>query len=179
VRGFALAEPPAQPPPLLVAGLRPAMLRMAAEEGDGAVLTLVSEADVRRVRGVVGSKCPLVAWLLVCPYGDPTEAGRARHVARRLLAGYLTVPAYSAAADWHGRSEALGPMRAEWAAGRRREAVAAIPDSVVDELVIHGAPEYCRERIAEFSEASVEVPLISAIPLDGEVMAAVRSLAPR
>ena len=179
VRGFALAEPPAQPPPLLVAGLRPAMLRMAAEEADGAVLTLVSEADVRRVRGVVGSKCPLVAWLLVCPYGDPAEADRARHVARRLLAGYLTVPAYSAAADWHGRGEALGPMRAEWAAGRRREAVAAIPDSVVDELVIHGAPEYCRERIAEFSEAGVEVPLISAIPLDGDVLAAVRSLAPR
>jgi probable F420-dependent oxidoreductase len=179
VTGFALAEPPVTVPPLLVAGLRPAMLQMAAAEADGAVLTLVSAADIARVRGVVGSSFPLVAWLLVCPYDDPAEVDRVRHAARRLLAGYLTVPAYSAAADWHGRGEALSGMRTEWAAGRRREAVAAIPDSVVDELVIHGAPEYCRERIAGFVEAGVQVPLLSAIRLDGDVMAAVTRLAPR
>jgi probable F420-dependent oxidoreductase len=179
VRGFAIAEPPVQPPPLLVAGLRPAMLRMAAQEADGAVLTLVSADDIARVRGVVGAQLPLVAWLLVCPYGEPAEADRARHVARRLLAGYLTVPAYSAAADWHGRGDALAAMHAEWAAGGRREAVVAIPDSVVDELVIHGTPEYCRERIDGFAEAGVEVPLVSAVPLDGDYLAALRGLAPR
>jgi probable F420-dependent oxidoreductase len=178
VRGFALAEPPAEPPPLLVAGLRPAMLRVAAEEADGAVLTLVSTADVARIRGVVGAELPLVAWLLVCPYDDPADAARARSVARRLVAGYLTVPAYSAAADWHGRSEALAAMHEEWAAGRRREAVAAIPDTVVDDLVIHGAPEYCRERIGEFFEAGVEVPVVSAIPLDGDDLNALRLLGP-
>jgi probable F420-dependent oxidoreductase len=178
VSGFALAEPPAQPPPLLVAGLRPAMLRLAAEEADGAVLTLVSASDIARIRGVVGAELPLVAWLLVCPYNDPAEADRARRIARRLLAGYLTVPAYCAAADWHGRGESLAAMHAEWAVGRRREAVAAIPDSVVDELVIHGAPDYCRERIAEFVEAGVQVPLISAIPLDSDYLAALRQLSP-
>lgn len=178
VRGFALAEPPTQPPPILVAGLRPAMLQLAAEEADGAVLTLVSTADIGRIRAVVGAEFPLVAWLLACPYDDPAEADRVRHVARRLLAGYLTVSAYSAAADWHGRGELLAAMHAEWAAGRRREAVAAIPDSVVDELVIHGPPEYCRERIAEFAEAGVEVPLLSAIPIDGDYLSALRSLGP-
>jgi probable F420-dependent oxidoreductase len=179
VSGFALAEPPEPPPPLLVAGLRPAMLRLATEEADGAVLTLVSAGDVARVQTVVGTELPLVAWVLVCPYDDPAEANRARHVARRLLAGYLTVPAYSAAADWHGRGELLAAMHAEWTAGRRREAVAAIPDAVVDELVIHGAPEYCRERIAELVEAGVQVPLLSAIPLDGDYLAALRLLGPR
>ncbi len=96
-----------------------------------------------------------------------------------MLAGYLTVPAYAAAADWHGRGEALAAMRGEWAAGRRREAVAAIPDSVVDELVTHGAPDHCRERIAEFVAAGVQVPLISAIPLDGDYLEPLRLLGPR
>jgi probable F420-dependent oxidoreductase len=178
VRGFALAEPPAQPPPLLVAGLRPAMLRLAAEEADGAVLTLVSADDVARVRSVVGAELSLVTWLLVCPYPDPADADRARSAARRLLTGYLTVPAYAAAADWHGRGDALSGMRAEWAAGRRREAVAEIPDAVVDDLVIHGDPDYCRERIAEFVAAGVTVPLISALPLDGAYLDALRLLGP-
>ncbi len=179
VRGFALAEPPAQAPEVLVAGLRPAGLRLAAADADGAVLTLVASADISRIRDVVGSSLPLVAWLPVCPYDDPAAADHARAVARRLLAGYLTVPAYAAAAEWHGRGDALDEMRGKWAAGRRREAVAAIPDAVVDALVIHGPPAYCRERIAEYVAAGVDVPLLSAIPLDGDYVSVTRRLAPR
>lgn len=178
VRGFALAEPPVRPPPLLVAGLRPAMWRLAAEEADGAVLTLVSRADIARVRSVVGPDLPLVTWLLVCPYDDAAQSERVRTVGRRLLAGYLTVPAYAAAADWHGRGEALAKMRSEWAAGRRREAAAGIPDAVVEDLIIHGEPEHCRDRIAQFVAAGVTVPLISLVSLDGNYLDALRLVGP-
>jgi probable F420-dependent oxidoreductase len=180
VRGFVLSEVPSPPPLVLIAGLRAGMLRMAAQEADGAVLTLVTADDIARIRGVTGS-LPLVAWLTVCPYDDPADADRARSLARRLLAGYLTVPAYAAAAEWHGRGGALEPMQREWADGRRSQAIAAIPDSVVDELVIHGAPGYCRERIEKFHAAGVDVPVISGLPLDGSIGAAfgvLRSLAP-
>ena len=178
VNGFALAQAPAQPPPVLVAALRAGMLRVAAEHADGAVLTLVSAADVTRIRSVCGPDLPLVAWLTVCPYEVAEVVDEARAAARRLLVGYLTVPAYAAAAAWHGRGDALALMQAEWAAGRRREAAAAIPDHVVDELVIHGSPGYCRERIAEYAAAGVQVPIISALPLDGDVLRATRLLAP-
>lgn len=166
VRGFVLAEAPAEPPPVLMAALRPGMLRVAAQEADGAVLTLVSAGDLTRIRAVCGQALPLVAWLTVCPYEDPGFAEQARVAARRLLAGYLTVPAYAAAAGWHGRGDALALMQAQWDAGRRREATAAIPDHVVDELVIHGSPDHCRERIAEYVSAGVTVPIVSALPLD-------------
>ena len=76
------------------------------------------------------------------------------------------MPAYAAAAGWHGRGDALALMQAQWDAGRRREATAAIPDHVVDELVIHGSPDHCRERIAEYVSAGVTVPIVSALPLD-------------
>ena len=181
VRGFVLAEAPAEPPTVLVAALRPGMLRMAGQEADGAVLTLVSAKDVLRIRAVVGPDLPLVAWLTVCPYEDPSFAEQARAAGRRLLAGYLTFPAYAAAAVWHGRGDALALMHAEWDAGRRREAVAAIPDPIVDELVIHGSPEFCREHIAEFASAGVEVPIVSVLPLDAGlagILEATRKLAP-
>lgn len=178
VQGFVLHEPPASPPPVLVAGLQPGMLRMAAREADGAVLTLVSAADLVRIRSVVGPALPLVAWLMVCPYTDPGDVAKVRAAARRLLAGYLTVPAYAAAAAWHERAADLEAMRTEWAIGRRREAAAAIPDRVVDDLVVHGAPAYCRERIEQLCAAGVDVPLISVLPLDGDVLSPLRQLAP-
>ena len=58
-----------------------------------------------------------------------------------LISTYLTVPAYAAFHDWLGRGDALRPMHEAWAAGDRKGAAAAIPDEVVDELVLHGSPE--------------------------------------
>ena len=38
-------------------------------------------------------------------------------------------------------------MNEAWAAGDRKGALDAIPDEVVDELVVHGPPENCREQV--------------------------------
>ena len=48
------------------------------------------------------------------------------------------MPAYAAFHDWLGRGEVLRPMQDAWAAGDRKGALAAIPDHLVDELVVHG-----------------------------------------
>src|SRR5215213_5303023 len=42
VQGFRLGVVPEQPPPLLVAALRPGMLRLAGDEGDGAIVNWLS-----------------------------------------------------------------------------------------------------------------------------------------
>lgn len=57
-----------------------------------------------------------------------------------LISTYLTVPAYAAFHDWLGRGAALARMHAAWAAGDRAGAAAAIPDDVVDALVLHATP---------------------------------------
>src|SRR5205807_1745954 len=56
VRGFRLGRPlaPEAVPPILVAGLRPGMLRLAGREGDGAIINWLSADDVRPVRGQRG-----------------------------------------------------------------------------------------------------------------------------
>ena len=159
VSGFALAEPPAVAPPVLVAGLQPGMLRLAAAEGDGAVLTLVSPSDIARIRDVVGPDLPLVAWVTACPYLDPADAPRARAAARRMLGAYLRIPAYAAAARWHGRD-------------------ATVTDDVVDALVVHGHPDACREQVEAYADAGVALTLLSPLALDGDATAATRLLAP-
>ena len=113
---------------------------------------------------MTGEDCELVARIFVCP---TTDAEPARQVGRRLIAAYLTVPVYAAFQAWLGRAEVLTPMHDAWAAGDRRGALAAIPDDLVDELVVHGHPEACRERVAEYRANGLDTPVVAIVPVPG------------
>ena len=86
------------------------------------------------------------------------DADMARGIGRQMIAAYLNVPVYAAFHEWLGRGEVLGPMWEAWKAGDRKGALATIPDSVVDELIVHGPPEHCREVIERYIENGVTTP---------------------
>lgn len=164
VAGFRLERPPATPPPIVLAALRPQMLRLAGSEADGVVLNWLAATDVARCTaelGPAGGERTVAARVFVCPTAD---ADLARGIARRMIAAYLTVPAYAAFHRWLGRGERLRPMAQAWAAGDRRGALAAIPDDVVDELVVHGPPAACREHVQRYADAGVDVPVVALVP---------------
>src|SRR5437764_5016145 len=178
VSGARLAEPPpaGAEVPVMVAALRPGMLRLAGREGDGAIINWLSADDVRTVAPYVREADPakeIVARIFVCPTAD---AERARAAGRRMITAYLNVPVYAAFHRWLGRGEALGPMWAAWQAGDRAGALAAVPDAVVDDLLIHGGPEACRERIEAYREAGVTTPVLMLIAPE-DPAGAVRALA--
>jgi probable F420-dependent oxidoreductase len=162
IRRFKLEQAPEQPPPILLAALRPQMLRLAGREADGAILNWLAATDVKRcVDAVANPEADIVARIFVCPSAD---ADYARNLGRFLISTYLTVPAYAAFHDWLGRGAALRAMHEAWAAGDRAGAAAAIPDEVVDELVVHGTPEECREQVAAYQVAGVRTPVIALLP---------------
>lgn len=178
VRGFTLGAVPEQAPPLLVAALRPGMLGLAGREGDGAVINWLSAGDVRTVVPHVrryGEDKEIVARVFVIP---DTDADTARGIGRRAIASYLNVPVYRAFHEWLGRDE-LTPMWNAWSEGDRRGALEAIPDSVVDDLIVHGPAEYCRERVRAYTDNGVTTPVLAPIgPPGTEPAAVVRALAP-
>ncbi|MEI2704151.1 MAG: LLM class flavin-dependent oxidoreductase [Ilumatobacteraceae bacterium] len=90
------------------------------------------------------------------------------------------MPVYAEFHRWLGRGDLLQGMWDAWAAGDRKAAVAAIPDSVVDDLVVHGAPAACRERIQAYVANGVTTSSLAVLPLDPEldVWQAMRDLAP-
>jgi probable F420-dependent oxidoreductase len=176
VDGFRLDPAPAVPPPLALAALRPQMVKLAATEADAAITNWLSPADVPKVRAAAGPQCELIARIFVCPTEDTDQA---RAIGRRALAAYLTVPAYAAFHAWLGRGELLRPMQDAWAAGDRRGALAAIPDQVVDDLVLHGSLAACRERVAQYQASGLDTPVIAILPAPGaDITDAVRRLAP-
>lgn len=176
VSGFRLERAPAIAPALALAALRPQMVRLAAAESDAVITNWLSPADVPQVRAVAGDDAELIARIFVIP---TTDADTARAIARRAITGYLTVPAYFKFHQWLGRGELIQPMMDLWNAGDRRGAGAAIPESVVDDLVIHGDFDHCRERVDAYRKAGLDTPVIAILPTPGiDSIAAARALGP-
>jgi probable F420-dependent oxidoreductase len=174
IKRFKLEQPPADVPPVMLAALRPQMLRLAGREADGAILNWLASYDVAQCLDAIGEPTDTVARIFVCP---TEQTDYARTLGRRLISSYLTVPAYAAFHDWLGRGDALRPMHEAWAAGDRAGASAAIPDEVVDDLVLHGSPESVRVQVQAYADAGLGTPMIALLPTpDGDLVDIIRRL---
>jgi probable F420-dependent oxidoreductase len=142
--GFALASVPATSPSLLVAACGPRALRLAAEEADGVVLNWLTPEDLERVAYLPAERSRVSMVVPVCPTTDRAEVDA---VMRPVVADYLNAPAYADQQRRVGRGVALQPMWDAWARGDRPGARTLLPSTVLDELVISGEPDDCREQL--------------------------------
>lgn len=186
VKGFKLGVVPPEPVPILVAALREGMLRLAGREGDGAIVNWLSADDVTTVAPIVHEAArkahgddvtrEIVARIFVAPIDD---AETVRGLGRFAIAAYLNVPVYRAFHEWLGRSDELAVMWRLWEEGDRKGALAAIPDELVDELIVWGPPERCREHVQRYVDAGVTTPALALLPFGYDQRQALRDLAPR
>lgn len=180
VKGFRLARLPETLPPVYLAALRPGMLHLAGREADGAILNWLSATDVATSvaeveKAAQGTPKEIVARIFVIVTED---ADLARTIGRRMITAYLNVEAYAEFHRWLGRGEALQPMWDAWAAGDRKAALAAIPDHVVDELVVHGSVDECRAHVQRYVDNGVTIPAPAVIPIGIDLADAVAGLSP-
>lgn len=181
VRGFRLGVPAPDPQvPILVGALREGMLRLAGREGDGAIVNWLSADDVSRVAPIVqgagdGSPKEVVARIFVAPSADRETV---LNLGRYAIAAYLNVPVYAAFHEWLGRGPELADMWQRWKEGDRAGALAAIPERVVDDLIVSGPPEACREQIGRYVANGVTTPALALLPFGFDQRQAIRDLAP-
>jgi probable F420-dependent oxidoreductase len=176
VRGFRLGRPVVRPPRIYVAALRPGMLRLAGREADGAILNWLSATDVAKAVPEVGEGKDIVARIFVCPTED---LDRARFVGRMGIAAYLNVAVYAEFHRWLGRGPLLEDMWKAWQSGDRKAALAAIPDEVVDALIVHGSPQECRAHVQRYVDNGVTVPVLALLPGGDDLATTIENLAPR
>lgn len=179
VKGFRSGIVPEQQPPILIAALRQGMLRLAGRDGDGAIINWLGADDVPTVVPHVHAGGPdkeVVARIFVAP---TTDLDTVRALGRYAIAAYLNVPVYAEFHRWLGREDELTPMWDLWAAGDRKAALAAIPDSLVDQLIVHGSPEACREHLQRYVDNGVTCPVVALLPFGFDLRQAMRDLAPR
>jgi len=178
VKGFRSGVKLETQPKILVAALREGMLKMAGREGDGAILNWLSADDVKQVVPFVhagGEGKEIVARIFVLPVEDRATA---LAIGRRAVAAYLNVPVYAAFHEWLGRGDALAGMWKAWKEGDRAAALEAIPEEVVDDLIVNGSPGQCRERIQAYVDAGVDTPALAILHSD-DLRQSIRDLAPQ
>jgi len=178
VEGFRSGVKLEQQPKILVAALRQGMLKLAGREGDGAILNWLSADDVKQVAPYVhagGEGKEIVARIFVLPTEDRAMA---LAIGRRAVAAYLNVPVYAAFHEWLGRGDQLADMWKKWKAGDRAGALEAIPEEVVDALIVNGSPDACREHVQRYVENGVHTPALAVLHT-ADMRATMRALAPR
>ena len=50
---------------------------------------------------------------------------------------------------------------------RLKRALEVIGDEIVDDLIVHGTPQACRERLAEYQAKGLDTPVIAVVPPPG------------
>jgi probable F420-dependent oxidoreductase len=173
--GFKLeATPP--PVPIVVAGLRGGMLRLAAEVADGAMTNFLPLSGTRQVADAFGAPEKELACRF---FNIPAPEAEGMGTAKFLFAAYATVPVYTAYFRWLGWGERVDPMVEAWNAGDRGRALELVPEELVREIFIFGAPEAQHERLEQFAEGGITTFVLTPICPPDQLPAVIDALARR
>ncbi len=159
------APAPHHEPPIVLSGMMPKMLQLAATETQGTLTYFTTTEQVARIRQALGPNswlCAIQAVLL------ETDATKARALARRYMQTYLAIDHYV------HRLRGLGFGDADFANGGS--------DRLVDVIVAWGSKEKLQERIADqFKAGATHVSILPLNP-DGKSLPderVIEALAPR
>ncbi len=89
----------------------------------------------------------------------------ARETARQTLTYWLGLPAYNRSIRESGYEEEAERMRAAFERGDQKALREGITDAIIDEFCLVGPPERCRERLAAFVSAGVDMPVLMTDPV--------------
>jgi probable F420-dependent oxidoreductase len=175
--GFKLEQPPAEPPPIILAALRGKMLRLAVERAAGAFTNFLPLAGLPRVTEQLEG-APDGFELLCRFFCIPGERGDVEPLARFMFASYATVPVYEAFFRWLGYGEQIDEMVTAWNAKDREAALAAAPWDVIEDTFIFGTPEEMRERLQAFVDGGITLPILTPITMPDGMGDLIEALAP-
>jgi alkanesulfonate monooxygenase SsuD/methylene tetrahydromethanopterin reductase-like flavin-dependent oxidoreductase (luciferase family) len=158
--------------PIYVAGLSPAMLRLAGELGDGVMLWLCNPDYIRDVvvpevtkgrerAGKTLDGFDVVAAVPSAVTDDP-DAARAR--LRGDLVPYFSLPFYRKMLERSGYGDDIAGFDSGMAEGGPKTAIAAISDSFLENLAAIGSADEAEASIRRYAEAGATSPCIGGVP---------------
>ncbi len=156
------------PPPIYLAALRPKMIEMAAEVGDGVIFNLWPKSALPKMieHVKIGAERAGKNWqdveivnraMVLCT--DDKAAGR--NAFRAAFAPYYATPVYNKFLAWAGHGNAAESITEGWAAKDRAKTSGALTDELIDEIAIIGTEDEIRERIRQDAAGGVHTSIIA------------------
>jgi alkanesulfonate monooxygenase SsuD/methylene tetrahydromethanopterin reductase-like flavin-dependent oxidoreductase (luciferase family) len=178
--GFRLTGLPPRPDVrIFAAAMNEQMLRTAGQIADGVVVNFCPADQAARlvplVRSARAEAGVTAAFEFVANVwaqaGSDAESAQQR--LRWEIAPYMAVPTYRAAAVAIAGRDAIERADAAWHAGGREAAAPAVPQELIDSLLIYGGTADFAGRLAAFRAAGVDtVRLVPLTSLGGGIDAA-------
>lgn len=172
-RGYTLGLPPKGEVPIHLAALRPRMLEMAGELGDGVVVNLFpAEALPRMLEHVdAGARRAgesLADREIVCRHQVVVTANKdeARATFRKHFAPYYATPVYNRFLAWCGYEGVADTIEAGWREKDRDKTTGALTDELIDRIAIIGSAAECQERVRELARGGITTHVIHCLMPD-------------
>jgi alkanesulfonate monooxygenase SsuD/methylene tetrahydromethanopterin reductase-like flavin-dependent oxidoreductase (luciferase family) len=177
--------------PIYVAAVFPKMTMACGEIADGIILTrstLETACEVKQqlakgaaITGRDASKIAVTSLLPTAVAKTREEAIDTMRPGLAFYAGFF--PRYNRLVAEHGFPEEAATIAAAWKRGDEAAAIRAVTDKMVDATSVAGTPEQCRDRLEEYRQSGIDVPIISPFARgpDSKALfeAAIRACAPR
>ena len=173
-RGYR--QPPLESPvPLYVGCLRPKMIEMAAEVGDGIIFNLWPQGalpkmiEAKRRGAEKAGKNPdavevVNRAMVLCT--DDKEYGRG--LFRAAFAPYYATPVYNKFLAWAGYEDAAKTIAEGWAQKDRDKTSGALTDELIHEIAIIGNEDEIRARIQADADGGVDTHIIAPLAASQE-----------
>lgn len=162
--------------PIYLAAIGPNNTRLAGEIADGWIPTLLDPDHLPQLRELIAEGAARVGrdleGFVIVPhvYGLISEDhAAARDAMRGLLALYVGGMGsreqnfYNHLVCRYGFEAAAREVQDLYLAGRHRDAMAALPDALIDAVCLCGPREYVRQRIAQYAHAGVDTLCIAPL----------------
>lgn len=165
-----------KPVPIYLAALRPRMLRLAAEIGEGVIFNFFPRTALPKILGYVhegakkaGKKPDDVE--VVCRFQVVVTNQVEEHVGylRYFLAPYFSQTVYNSFLAWCGYEEMAATIADGWVKKDRQQTMNAVSDELIHDIAIIGDKAYCQARIREYAKMGINTHIISCPSLDPEV----------
>lgn len=173
-RGYR--QPPTEnPPPIYIGCLRPKMIEMAAEVGDGVIFNLWPQGALPKMMEAVkaGAEKAGKDWqsvevvnraMILCT--DDKDYGR--NLFRAAFGPYYATPVYNKFLAWAGYGEAARMVAEGFAAKDREKTSAALTDELIDEIAIIGDEAEIQARIQADADGGVHTHIIAPMAANKE-----------
>jgi probable F420-dependent oxidoreductase len=159
--------------PIYLAALRPRMLRLAAEIGDGVIFNFFPRSVLPSLLGHVeegarsaGKEPGSVE--VVCRFQVAVTEQVDLHInyLRHFLAPYFAQSVYNRFLAFSGYQEMAATIADGWAKKDRQQTMEALTDELIHDIAIIGDEAYCQERIREYARDGIHTHIISCPSLD-------------
>jgi alkanesulfonate monooxygenase SsuD/methylene tetrahydromethanopterin reductase-like flavin-dependent oxidoreductase (luciferase family) len=166
--------PKDHPVPIHISALRKGMSRLAGEIADGVIFNMVPVSRLPEAIAAVREgqakrtdkkKVKITTFLGACVYKDVSAA---RETARSMIAFYLRLEYYRNVMTEYGYGEIAEQAGKSFAQGDEKGMAKAVPDALIDELMLYGPRERCLEHLQRYYKSGIELAIISARDPSGD-----------